>query len=56
MPSAKIIDIAKVMIKNLTKRVDYPIKETGIRPMRRFTKHLFLKRKCTEPLKKRIII
>jgi len=32
MPSAKIIDIAKVMIKNLTKRDDYPIKETGIRP------------------------
>jgi len=32
MPSAKVVDIAKIMAKAITGKDDYPIKEVGIRP------------------------
>ena len=32
MPACYIIDLAKAMVKAITKREDYPIKEVGIRP------------------------
>lgn len=32
MPACKIVDLAKVMSKEITGRDDYPIKEVGIRP------------------------
>jgi len=32
MPAAKVIDIARVMAKTITRRDDYPIKEVGVRP------------------------
>jgi len=32
MPACRVIDLAKIMAKAITKRDDYPIKETGIRP------------------------